>query len=286
MKGKDWQQFVFDPTGRCIERLVRLAERRFPNAAVSGAAYNFAFDRISNDDWRLLRGYTGKSQPGTYLTAVFGRLLEDYSRIHFGRPRPPTWLHRMGEVWMRIYQLLCLERMEPGSIADRLTAGYARSRAEVERTIAVVRARIPDCGQSRGEVAVADATETIESKQKETTNPESELSEQELGELLRALRDLLGSVAGDAARNLSPDEGAAASSLASRLAKVRASLGLDDLDRLILKVVYQDGLAVTAAARALRLPEHQVRRRCERAVKHLRGAMLAAGIGPELLSDD
>ena len=286
MTGKDWQQFVFDPAGRWIERLVRLAERRFPNAAVSGAAYNFAFDKISKDDWRLLENYTGKAQPGTYLTAVFGRLLEDYSRMHFGRPRPPTWLHRMGELWTRVYQLLCLERMEPGSIADRLTAGHARPRAEVERTIAVVRARIPDCGQSRGEIAAADLTDTIESKQKETTNPESELSEQELGELLRALRDLLGRDAGDAARDPPSGAGAASSSLASRLAELRASLDLDDVDHLILKVVYQDGLAVAAAARVLRLPEHRVRRRCERTVKRLCGAMLAAGIGPEVLSDD
>ena len=122
MKGKDWQHFVFDPKGRWIERMVRLAERRFPDAAVSGAAYNFAFENISDNDWRGLESYTGRAQPGTYLTVVFCRHLEDYSRARFGRPRPPAWLNRLGELWKRVYQMLCLERMEPGSIVDRLTA--------------------------------------------------------------------------------------------------------------------------------------------------------------------
>jgi RNA polymerase sigma factor (sigma-70 family) len=285
VNGKDWQLFVFDPAGQWIERMVRLAERRFPNSAVAGAAYNFAFEKISDADWRLLENYTGTARPGTYLTAVFCRLLEDYSRARFGRPRPPTWLNRMGELWMRIYRMLCLERMEPGSIVDRLAAGDARSHTEVQRTIAVIRARIPDCGQSRGEVSMANPTEALESEQGATTNPESELSQRELTELLRALRGLLGSSA-EAARNPDSRAEAAASSLAARFAKLRDSLELDDEERLILKLVYQDGRTVAAAAEALDLPEHQVRRRRERAVARLRRALLAAGIGPEFLVTD
>jgi DNA-directed RNA polymerase specialized sigma24 family protein len=286
VKGKDWQHFVFNPGGRWIERLVRLAERRFPDPAVSGAAYNFAFEKISDNDWRLLEGFTGTAQPGTYLTAVFCRLLEDYSRSRFGRPRPPTWLHRMGEIWTRIYQMLCLERMEPGSIADRLTVRDSRSHAEVHRMIAVIRARISDCGQSRGETAMANPTETLESEQRATTDPESELSQHELAELLRALRSFLDPVPAGAARDPDARANPGASSLAARFAKLRDSLDLDDDERLVLKLVYQDGCTVAAAARALRSPEHQVRRRCELAVSRLREAMLAAGLGPELLTGE
>jgi hypothetical protein len=286
VKGKDWQHFVFDPAGRWIERLVRLAERRFPDAAVSGAAYNFAFERISSQDWHLLESYTGRAQPGTYLTAVFCRLLEDYSRARFGRPRPPSWLNRMGEMWKRIYQMLCLERMEPASIADRLTGQDARLHAEVHRTIAVIRARIPDCGQSRGEIAMEDPTETLESEPGDTADPESQLSQHELAELLGALRSLLGHVATLAVREADSRAAMAASLLAPRLAKLRDSLHLDDEERLVLKLIYQDGRTVAAAARALRIPEHQVRRMRDRAVSRLRQVMLAAGIGPELLTSE
>ena len=285
MTGSDWQRFVFDPAGRWIERLLWLAERRFPDAAVSGAAYNFAFERISHDDWRLLESYAGMAQPGTYLTAIFCRLLEDYSRARFGRPRPPAWLSRMGELWTRVYQMLCLERWEPGTIVDRLSSRGALPQAEVHRTIAVIRGRISDCGQSRGEVAVANPTEALESEQSEETNPESELSHGQLAELLQALRGLLAPDPGASSRDPDSHAETAASALAPRLAKLRQSLDLDADERLVLKLMYQDGRTIAAAAAALGMPEHQVRRTRERAVSRLRQALLAAGIGPELIAD-
>jgi hypothetical protein len=246
--------------------------------------YNFAFEKISDDDWRLLESYTGKSQPGTCLTSVFCRLLEDYSRARFGRPRPPIWLNRLGELWMRVYKMLCLERMEAASIADRLTVRGTRQETEVRRTIAVIRARIPDCGQSRGEIAMENPTETLESEQAEDTNPESELSLHELSELMRALSGFPGPNAIEVASDADPRAATAAPSLARRLANLRGALDLDDEERLILKLLYQDGRTVAAAADALRMPEHQVRRKRERAVSRLRETILAAGIGPELLA--
>jgi hypothetical protein len=284
MKGKDWQHFVFNPGGRWVERLMWLAERRFPDAAVAGAAYNFAFEKISEGDWTLLQAFTGQAQPGTYLTAVFCRLLEDYSRARFGRPRPPAWLKRLGEFWMRIYQLLCLERMDPESIVDRLTVKAMHAPAELRRMIAVIRARVSDCGQSRREIAMGDVTEMVESQEAQSANPASEVSDGELAQLLHALHDFLGPVAGASASGFASRPRVAGASLASRLVQVRDSLELDDEDRLILKLLYQDGLTVATAAGALGLPEHQVRRKRERAVARLRAALVEAGIGPELLS--
>jgi DNA-directed RNA polymerase specialized sigma24 family protein len=284
VKGKDWQHFVFNREGRWIERLARLAERRFPDAAASGAAYNFAFDRISENDWRLLESYTGRAQPGTYLTAVFCRLLEDYSRARYGRPRPPAWLQRMGELWLRIYRMLCLERVEPESIVDSIALRAGRPRGDVRQTIATIRARIPDCGQARGEVAMADPADAHE--ETDAANPESELARQELTELLRTLRSVLSAADAAPVAPRNPSSGGPDPSRVPSPALLRSALQLDDEERLVLRLLYQDGRTVADAARALHLPEHQVRRKRERAVSRLREALRAAGIGPELLVGD
>lgn len=282
MKGRDWQHFVFNPEGRWTERLMRLAERRFPDPTASGAAYNFAFEKISENDWRLLDGYTGRAQPGTYLTAVFSRLLEDYARARYGRPRPPAWLRRMGELWQRVYRMLCLERVEPEAIVDSVAHGGGPPRADVRRTIATIRARIPDCGQSRGEIAMADPAEARE--ETDAADPEAELAREELADLLRALAALLNATASTAREPR--DFGVLAEAALPAVDSLRGALQLDDEERLVLRLLYQDNRSVTDVARALHLPEHVVRRRRDRAVARLREALRAAGIGPELLAGE
>jgi hypothetical protein len=276
VKGKDWQTFMFDPAGRYVERLARLAERRFPDPTVSGAAYNYAFEKISDDDWRLLDGFTGRAQPGTYLMAVFSRLLEDYSRARFGRPRPPAWLKRMGELWRRVYQMLCLERMLPESIVDTLTARREREPVEIRRVIGVVRTRVSNCGQSPREINVEDPPEHSGSD----TGPESEISQQELRELLLVLRSAFVSASTSSS---DANTEAALASVSPGLAKLPGLLDLDDEERLILKLIYQDERSVKAAAQVLRLPEHVVRRKHDRVVLRLREVLREAGVGPELI---
>jgi DNA-directed RNA polymerase specialized sigma24 family protein len=100
------------------------------------------------------------------------------------------------------------------------------------------------------------------------------------------LRGLLGPVATPATCAGDSRADKAASLLAPRLARLQDAIDLDDDVRLALKLIYQDGLTVAAAARALRMPEHQVRRMRDRAVSQLRQTMLAAGIGPELLASE
>ena len=55
---------------------------------------------------------------------------------------------------------------------------------------------------------------------------------------------------------------------------------LSDLDRLILRLRFQDGLAVADIARALHLDQKPLYRRFEELLRRLRAALEAAGIDP------
>ena len=67
--------------------------------------------------------------------------------------------------------------------------------------------------------------------------------------------------------------------------QLRLALQLSADERLILREVFQQNRKVTEVARALNLPEHQVRRQCKRAVARLRDVLVAAGISSEVLQD-
>ncbi len=136
----DWHRLFFEQGG--YGRLDAIARRRFPDENIAGQAFNQAFEELSKDGYSRLSGYTRISLPGTYVTVIFNRLLVDFSRGKFGRPRPPARLvRRFGDLGKAVFQRLCLERWEPETIVDWLCARkepatQGRARDNVCRIIA------------------------------------------------------------------------------------------------------------------------------------------------------
>ena len=88
----------------------RLAARRFQQQETAEEAALYVLETLSQDNWKRLQDFSGKSKFTTYFTTVVYRLLEDYSRKRFGRVSPPQWIKRLGSFWITLYRLLCLER--------------------------------------------------------------------------------------------------------------------------------------------------------------------------------
>ena len=80
----------------------------------------------------------------------------------------------------------------------------------------------------------------------------------------------------------SAEAGAALSHLTERVQESWAVLGqkisLSDDDRLMLRLVYQENLPVTEAARLLDLPAHQVRRPLQRVIQRIGDVLAAEGV--------
>lgn len=278
----DWQNFVFDSSAHWIDRLTAIARRRFGNGSIADEAFNFAFDRISANDWDLLTKFAGRSQPGTFLITVFTNELEDFGRRKFGRPRPPVWLERLGDLWLRIFKMLCLERQEPETIVDRLCAGQTRDPNDIRHIVKTVRGKIPDCGKRTGEV-LTDAVPDFGADDYAVSAPEDLITQADLAMLFNVLASLLSGDVDARQKPTSASTTALANAAFSNLSQLRESLVLSPEECLILRQIYQDNLSISAVARNLQLPDHQVRRNAQRAVARLHDALNSAGLTADVI---
>lgn len=270
----DWQQVLFDAEGKRMVYLERLANRRFPHSeVVAQEASAFAFERITRDDYAQLRkGFSHKASPARYLVAVWTRLLEDFARARYGRYRPAAFVQG-NPLLTRVHQLLCRERQPAAAIVHRLAENGEREVGEVERAIREIRGRDPHCGRDYREFNV----EVVDDVQQESSlDAEAWLERQELDVVLEAVRLALGV---DAA----PDMTAATveevwPSMRESLSGLREQLQLEDDERLLLRMIFQDGRTVSAAARLMQRPDHEVRRRCKRVLARLKSVLERRGL--------
>ncbi|MEO5347260.1 MAG: hypothetical protein H7834_12925 [Magnetococcus sp. YQC-9] len=275
----NWNGLFFsDEMQACLWRRVA---RRFPDPLLAEEAFNDALDRLSAEDWGLLRSFRAESSPGTYLVAVFNHCLEEFARSRFGRPRPPAWLHYLGPMWLRIYQLLCLERVDANAVVDLLTRTGDRLLEEVQRAVDTVLGRISDCGHKVVEFSLDDDSDggyEIIASDGVDSFPDHRLLEREWEQLLTAMRRMLGMPSA----SFDPVE---AGRFGQALMKAVDHCRLTDMEALMLRMVFQDGLKMSEVGRRLALPGHQVRRSCAHLLRRLREAFAAAGFGEQEFRD-
>ncbi len=279
----DWQAIFFDPQIDLPGKLSSYARRRFGSSPDAEAAYNDALEHVSADDWRRLRdSYKGRGSPAGFIRIAFVRLIEDYAIGKYGKRRPPVWVQRLGQVWKRVYELLCLRRLPPETIVGYLTARGTVEPERVRFAIAQIRGRVTGCGQYTGEYAAEDPTAGAEGHGGST----GDLEKDELTTLLKVMSSLIAGereAVGPKTAASESVEQMTAGIIANRDA-LRAALAISDEERLILKLVYQDGYSIAKAARALRIHEQKVRRGHRAAIDRLREALQRFGIDSTAVS--
>lgn len=265
------------------ELLQRLAQNRFKGSALADQALDFVLEKLQQDHWSRLRAYRGGASFKTYLAHVVRRLLEDFARHRFGRQRIPDWIQAQGSLWEQVYRLLCLERMSAIDVIETLRDAVPGGRPPqiIREAIAVIRKRVVNCGAPSSATAEQPLVEQEEHRyrpladdvQAHQLSPEALQAAEERTQLLTLL---YGSVLDSAADSSPP---AAWRQAAQRL---RAVLSLSPEERLLLRLIYQDGLSVVEAGRLLGLRTDQVHGRLRRLLQRIRQAMEASGLAQEL----
>ena len=143
----DWKRKTIEQW----EKINRAAVRRFGDNSFAEEAALAVMEGLEDNDWRRIRGFSGKASFSTYVMTLTTRLLEDFARSRFGRVRPPLWVKTMGGIWSKLFIALCLERLKVGEAVEvvfqrQLTA----ERKEIEAAAYSLLGRIPDCGTERG----------------------------------------------------------------------------------------------------------------------------------------
>lgn len=283
-----WRDLLFDPAANWLGRIDRMARERFRDGLLAEQAAAYVFEQLTDANTRVFDHYERLSSPAGFLVTVIVHLLEDFARRRFGRQRPPAWLQAMGAQWLRLYALLCQQRLEKETIVGLLSSDAQAER--VRDMIGVIRARIPDCGQrvreqSWDEGQGLGSVELGARARTSLDHGEASLVAEQRAVLLEVLGGLLREPSATRAPAGHTPEAAAARRLAARLDVVAGGLRLDDDARFALRLVCQEGLSYAAAARALGVPEQRVRRAFHLGIETIREALERGGLNLSQLRD-
>lgn len=272
----------------CKERVLtywrnldRLARMRFADSNLADEGLLYVMEQLAAEDWKRVRAYGGRASFRQYVSCLAVRLLEDFSRKTFGRPRPPAWLKRLGPLWEIMYRRLCLERLPVVEAVEAVlhSGPGLRSRQAVEEVAYTILGRIADCGVKVGETRPLDeGPEPLPAGAGHgvPASGESQLADRQRQAVLAILLHSL--LPPDAADRQDP---ALSHDFCQRLAAALAMTRQPE-ETLLLRLVYQDGLQVSAAARLLGWTPGQAHGRLRTTLAALRRRLHEAGLAQEL----
>lgn len=265
---KEVHKTVFDNW----DLLDRLAAKRFRDPPLALEATNYVLKELARDNWARIHAFAGKCPARVYLAVVMRRLFEDFARQRFGREdRVPAWVSRLGMLWVKSYWLLCREGQSPAAALEILKADVPGGRDEdlIRNVIAVIRRKIPSCGSAStpSEVTGLDLSSIRAGPPDRQATAQTELV------------DLVYRALVDAPAN---SEGSVVSRFACRVREVCAELHLDPEERLLLRLVYEEGMRVSEAGRMLGLGVNAVHGRLRRLLARIRQTFDRSDIGLHL----
>jgi len=308
-----WPEAILGKMGEGLEIIDNISAKRFSRPAEAEEAAAFVLEKLSENGWKRCQSYQGNAQPRTYLIRVTKNLLEDFSRKKYGRPRPPKWLKDSGRTWVELWTELCKEGRSHLEIVPRfMQRGHERD--WIKDTIKIIKAKIPDCGQKLFEARSLEDVSSIKnlSNNDETaTNSVGDFSHERVAfatsvenSLIEAPNDTAYAQQGMAEADLlrmvysiaevvpspdSPDAGNLAYSKSTRAQRNSAlngfgqALVFKDIERVVLKMRFKDGLSISAVARALQLKRYDVTVIETTCLKRIREAAIEVGLDFESL---
>ncbi|WP_372776932.1 hypothetical protein [Litorivivens sp.] len=258
MQSVNWSEIVLNK--QWLEQLERQASRRFVEPVTAEEASTFVLTKLAEDDWARCKTFRGQARPATFLYSLSARLFEEFSRQRYGRARPPQWLQQQGELWVRLWKAVCLERHSTEYVINRQQSHDATI---ISNIIRAIKARLPWCGATNLPVPEEYLGE---SESLASDSLEDALSASHLEDTLALLAALLG------------DQEAFAEVETSQIEQARSALTLDDESLLMLKMHFQDGLNFASIARALNVPKHQPGRQIKQGLIKINQALESAGL--------
>ena len=248
-RGGESPQELFEGQLERIEGVVSWVTRRFCMGPDDAEEFrSWVHLKLIEDDYRVLRSFSGRSGIATYLTAVIQNLARDYRTGRWGRWRPTAQAERLG---LRAVQLETLLERDGFSLDEavemlRANHGARESRLELVELAAELPARVRLRFEGDDEIATASSESRAD----------------------RGVREAESARVLDRARRV--------------LARCLRALGVED--RLVLKMHYRSGLTISAIAAALDLDRRRLYTRRDRCRREIKKCVEGAGLdAPEVL---
>lgn len=203
---------------------------------------SWVHEKLVEDDYRVLRGFQGRSTLATYLVAVIQNLARDYRMKTWSRWRPSAAAERLGLVALQLETLRERDGFTLDEAAEILRSnhGVRMSGPELADLAAKLPARTPVRFEGDAGVATAVSEERADRGVRESERRATLANSKE--------------------------------ALAGALAE------LDVLDRLVLRMYYRSGLTIAAIAAALNLEQRPLYNRRDRCLRTLKADLEDRGL--------
>ena len=248
-----------------------LARKRFREEHLVLESANYVLERLQENDWDRVRKYSDRGSMEAYLSQVIRRLLHDFARKKFGRKQQPKWLDGQPAFWKRVHRLLCIEKFSIRDVLHLVGEEVPGGRADksVREAIAVIRTKDRDCGHSLAATENVSLEDVAEPTANATTDNEPARHSELVEMVYRHLTD----------QELDSPE---ASPLTASAAGLSSELALDSEERLLLRMIYEDGMKVTEAGRMLGLSTNAVHGQLRRLLARIKAAIERSGMADTL----
>lgn len=231
-----------------VERTVSWVSRRLCITGDDADEFrSWVNEKLVDDDYRVLREFSGRSSLATYLVAVIQNLARDFRMKRWGRWRPSAAAIRLGLVAEQLETLMDRDGFTLDEAFESLRSNHGVRMTHLE--IVGLAEQLPTRTPLRFEGEAAVATAVSQSK------AENGIKKTERKRLLEKARRFL--------------------------AEAIAKLSVED--RLVLRMHYQSGLAMSAIASVLGLEQRFLYTRRDRCRRELRAALVAEGLDPTRL---
>jgi RNA polymerase sigma factor for flagellar operon FliA len=206
--------------------------------------------RLIEDDCAILGKFQGRSSVQTYLVSVVTHFFQDWRNARWGKWRPSAEARRLGSVAVE-FETLCVRDQLGFEAACEMLCGRHQgelTRKDVERIAATLPAR-----QKRAFVSDAE----IVNRPSATMSPDGALLAQEAGVEARRATSAMCEAIG----------------------------ALPPQDRLIVRMLVEDGLSVATIARTLTLQQKPLYRRIHQVLTSLRVRLEHEGLSTAAVAD-
>ena len=265
-----------------MKKLDKLASNRFHHDNVGQEATTYVIEKLSDDNWATLSGFTGNAKPTTFLHSISCNLLEEFSRKRFGRLRPPQWIQKEGGIWLKVWKMICLERQPIPMVIDTLCKGEKRQADFVNSVVKTIKGRLPWCGVKFKLIPVehTDTHDDDTALLSSSGSLEYDIDKQHLEEKLTLFAELLENA--DCPSNTNSKTEFKENS--AIFFELQSKLDTSEEDMLVLRMAFSEGLKLNVIAQALGMPAYQPGRILKRIFKDINTILSQANVHVDELS--
>lgn len=234
-----------------LQKIETVCRRQFSAENDRDECYIFVLDSLSDDNFKRLRAFKGRSKLSTYLYSLINSLVIDFRRQKYGRRRIPAAVSKLGEWAEAVYRLVCWQKFSFDDAYDFLRVdglyggSYERFMQESEKI------RNAPCRENPTFKSIDDpGSHPMQNINASDANP--------LESLIAAL---------DRENRI------------KALSVIRtATEKLPEHDRILVRLVFGSGKPLSAAAKVIDLSASAARRRLQALLAEYKESLLAAGI--------